>query len=162
MPGNGAAPHVANSVIFSHEKNHGGESEHAENNEYDDIAPFFSQEKNSRTNAEHGNDETPATSANPITILTQAYVEIFEKGVTPHHYVEQLAVEERESIGSWLQQYYDAGVQAKNIARTVVQGFRAGSFAADGTSGFALAAFLFGVESDAKFELLNILGCAKE
>jgi ParB family chromosome partitioning protein len=68
----------------------------------------------------------------------------------------------RDSTESWLRDFYEAGVQAKDVGRAVIRGFRAGQFASEGEGAFALIAFLQGADSDAKFNFLNILGGVKD
>jgi ParB family chromosome partitioning protein len=112
-------------------------------------------------------DATPAESVRtapalpPVEVLRRAYMNIFEKSSDPQMVVQLMSKEDRENCEGWLQTFYDAGVRAPDLGRTVIQGFRSGNFATDGHGAFALAAFLHGADTEAKFNLLNILGCAK-
>lgn len=110
-----------------------------------------------------GNDEGQAAPAfAPVEALARAYTAIFEKGTSPKTALNNMTAEQREQCEGWLHSFYDAGVKAEDVGRTVIQGFRTGQFAADGHGAFALAAFLYGTDSDAKFNVLNVLGSVKE
>lgn len=69
---------------------------------------------------------------------------------------------DKEAVESYLRTFYDAGKQANDVGRAVIQGIRKGQFSTDGDGAFALVAFLHGADSEAKFSVLNILGCVKE
>jgi len=68
---------------------------------------------------------------------------------------------EQEACTDWLYSFYDIGCASKDIGQAVMQGFRSGSFATEGHGAFALVAFLYGADSGAKFNMLNIIGSAK-
>jgi ParB family transcriptional regulator, chromosome partitioning protein len=114
------------------------------------------------TDGQSHDDHPAPTVFPPRGILTTAYINIFEKGVAPKKALEALADDEREQVEGWLRTFYDAGVQCKNVAHTVAQNMRKGIFGSDNEAWFALAAFLEGVADDTRFELVNILGSAKE
>ncbi|MNW16920.1 hypothetical protein D3C71_2159390 [compost metagenome] len=69
---------------------------------------------------------------------------------------------ERDDVDNWLHSFYDAGVEAVNLASAVLQGFRTGQFTEQGHGAFALVAFLSGGEEGVKFSLLDIFGCIKK
>lgn len=98
----------------------------------------------------------------PVQALTNAYINIFEHGSNPHTILDGMSKDDKEAVESWLRQYYDAGKQAKDIGRAVIQGIRNAQFSTDGDGAFALVAFLHGADSEAKFSVLNILGCVKD
>lgn len=98
----------------------------------------------------------------PAQVLTNAYINIFEHGSKPHVVLDVMSKDDKEAIESWLRQFYDAGKQAKDVGRAVIQGIRNAQFSTDGEGAFALVAFLYGADSEAKFSVVNILGCVKE
>ncbi|MCW8167080.1 ParB/RepB/Spo0J family partition protein [Verminephrobacter aporrectodeae subsp. tuberculatae] len=97
----------------------------------------------------------------PAEILTNAYANIFKHGRSPKTVLDAMEAEEKEAVDAWLQSFYDAGVKAKDVGRTVIQGFRNGQFSIDGEGAFALVAFLQGADSEAKFSPLNVFGSVK-
>lgn len=109
----------------------------------------------------------PAKQARPSnrpaheSALTNAYMAIFEQGRQPKAVLEGLSDAEREAVESFLQTFYEAGVQATNAARTVMEGFRNGGFSSDGIGAFAMVAYLHGTDGKARFNLLNIFGVMK-
>jgi ParB family chromosome partitioning protein len=68
---------------------------------------------------------------------------------------------DRELIDTWLRSFYDAGANAKDAGRALLQGLRGGHFGSDRHEAFALVAFMYGADSDAKYSLLNIIGSVK-
>lgn len=94
--------------------------------------------------------------------LTKVYVKVFEKGMAPAKALGELNRDEREQAESWLSAFYDAGMQAKDVAHTVAQNLRRGVFSTDNEGWFAFAAFIEGVVADSTFDLVNIVGSAKE
>ncbi|WP_230957984.1 ParB/RepB/Spo0J family partition protein [Burkholderia diffusa] len=115
------------------------------------------------SNDDEDQDEAPAAPAfAPVEALARAYTAIFEKGTSPKAALDKMKAEQREHCEGWLHSFYEAGVQAKDVSRAVIQGFRNGQFAADGHGAFALAAFLYGTDSEAKFSVLNVFGSVKE
>lgn len=114
---------------------------------------------------DEGDDQAPTSAAppalRPAETLGRAYTNIFEHSSSPKVVLEVLSDDERDSVEAWLLTFYEAGKQAKDTGRAVMQGFRNGQFACDGDGAFALVAFLHGADSGAKFSLLNILAAAK-
>lgn len=102
-----------------------------------------------------------AVPVRPTEILTQCYINIFEHGSDPKMLLDVMKESDREAVEAWLVTFYEAGKQAKDSAKAVIQGFRNGQFATDGDASFALVAFLHGADESAKFNLLNILGSVK-
>lgn len=107
--------------------------------------------------------ESPqAESFSPGDALAGAYFDIFESGKKPAAVLEAMAKADKQAVESHLRVFYDAGKQAKDVGRGVIQGIRKGQFSPDGEGAFALVAFLHGADSGAKFSLLNIMGSVKE
>ena len=107
------------------------------------------------------NDARPVVFS-PKDVLTKAYVNIFEFGAKPQAILGVMDRADKEAVESWLRQFYDAGKQAKDVGRAVIQGIRNAQFSTDGDGAFALVAFLYGADSEAKFSVLDILGSVKE
>ncbi len=93
--------------------------------------------------------------------LNNAYTAIFEQGKQPKNTLEGLSDQDREAVEAFLSTFYEAGKQATDAARTVMEGFRNGGFSSDGIGAFALVAYLHGTDEKAKFNLLNIFGVMK-
>jgi ParB family chromosome partitioning protein len=113
-----------------------------------------------------GDENAQAEAGHPVALapaqlLNDAYDNIFELGSNPKTVIEVMSAEEKETVDAWLRSFYDAGVSVKDVSRTVIQGFRSGQFSSEAVGAFALAAFLQGVDSDAKYSLLNVLGSVK-
>lgn len=102
-----------------------------------------------------------AVPVRPTEILTQCYINIFEHGSDPKMLLDVMKESDREAVEAWLVTFYEAGKQAKDSAKAVIQGFRNGQFATDGDASFALVAFLHGADEEARFSVLNILGSVK-
>ena len=102
------------------------------------------------------------SSSAPAQVLNTAYTNIFEFGSSPKSILDVMQSDDKETVEALLQSFYDAGKQAKDAGRTVIQGFRNGQFSSAGGGAFALVAFLHGADSEAKFSLLNIFGSVKE
>ena len=98
----------------------------------------------------------------PVEALDNAFINIFEHGSDPKMLLSVMAEEERENVENWLHSFYDAGVDAVNLASAVLQGFRTKQFSEEGHGAFALVAFLSGGEEGKKFNLLDIFGCIKK
>lgn len=105
----------------------------------------------------------PAKSTRPAheDVLARAYDSIFEGGKSPKSVLDSMSDAEREAVDAFLSTFYEAGKQADNPGRTVIEGFRNGGFSGDGVGGFALVAYLQGADGKAKFSPLNIFGCMK-
>lgn len=100
--------------------------------------------------------------AKPLAqVLNDAYFQIAEQGSTPKAVLDAMSAEVKEAVRDSLHSFYDAGKQSKDTGRAVIQGFRNSQFASDGEGAFALVAFLYGADSGAKFDLLNIFGSIK-
>ena len=105
----------------------------------------------------------PAKSTRPAheDVLARAYDSIFEGGKSPKAVLDAMSDSEREAVETFLHTFYEAGKQAENVGRVVIEGFRNGGFSGDGVGGFALVAYLQGADGKAKFSPLNIFGCMK-
>lgn len=105
----------------------------------------------------------PSKSTRPAheDVLARAYDSIFEGGKSPKAVLDAMSDTEREAVDAFLSTFYEAGKQADNPGRTVIEGFRNGGFSGDGVGGFALVAYLQGADGKAKFSPLNIFGCMK-
>ncbi|WP_175771842.1 ParB/RepB/Spo0J family partition protein [Burkholderia ambifaria] len=114
------------------------------------------------TDGESAGGSPAPTAFAPATVLTRAYIEIFEKRKEPKKVLASFTDDEREQVANWLRPFYEAGVKCETVSHTVAQNMRKGLFATDNEGWFAMAAFLEGVAADTNFELLNILGSAKE
>lgn len=95
-------------------------------------------------------------------VLSTVYTNIFEHGSNPTVLLGVMNSDELEAVEDWLQPFYEAGKQAKDSGRAVIQGFRNGQFSSDFEGAFALVAFLQGADSAAKFNMQNIFGSVKE
>jgi len=107
------------------------------------------------------NDKAGEPPLDAKALLNGIYSEIYDASVTPSMALKAIGKQAKEIVELWLQSYYDAGLKARDVSRAVIQGFRSGSFASDGEGAFALAAFLYGADSEGKFNMLNILGSVK-
>lgn len=94
-------------------------------------------------------------------LLGLAYRAIAEEDAMPGQVLEGLTKAERAEIEASLQVHFEAGKQAKDLARGVMLGLRAGVFATEGEKAIALVAFLHGAEAGRRFNLLDMLGCVK-
>lgn len=115
---------------------------------------------------ESGTD-TKTVSARPVVfspaeVMNRAYTNVYENGASPKTVLEVMTADDKEAVEGYLQAFYDAGKQAPDVGRAVIQGFRKGQFSSDGDGAFALVAFLHGGDSDAKFNMLNIFASVKE
>lgn len=95
-------------------------------------------------------------------ILNNAYLNIFENDAHPKAVLDEMSEEDKEIVEGCLYPFYAAGTKAKDIGRTVIQCFRSGQFSSDGCGAFALTAFLYGADTEAKFNILNIFGSIKK
>lgn len=107
--------------------------------------------------AENAKDELTPTES-----LRKAYANIYEMGMAPQEIELAMSAEERRSTEAWLNSFYEIGLQAKDVGRGVIQGFRNGQFSSEGEGAFALLAFLNGTDSGAKFNFRDILGGVKK
>lgn len=97
----------------------------------------------------------------PAEALDNAYSLVFESGSSPKMVLDCMNKDARENCENWLNSFYEVGTSAKDVGRAVIQGFRTGQFAQEGHGAFALAAFLYGADTDAKFSMLDIIGSVK-
>jgi ParB family chromosome partitioning protein len=97
-----------------------------------------------------------------LVILARAYNLIFESGSSPKMFLDTLSNQNRADVQSWLESFYDAGMNAENMALGLIQGLRNGTFATEGTGAFAMLAFVQGADAAIpSFNVLNILGLVK-
>jgi len=103
----------------------------------------------------------PDPKQTPV-ILARAYALIFENGSSPKMFLDMLSEQDRADVQSWLKSFYDAGLNAENMALGLIQGLRSGTFATEGTGAFAMLAFVQGADAAiSSFSVLNILGLVK-
>ena len=102
-----------------------------------------------------------AAAVDACGLLERAYRNILEVGATAQSVLKSMSDAEKESLEAWLRAFYDAGTADKDVARTVMLGFRQGTFGTTGAGAFALSSFLYGINGGAKFNLLNILGSVR-
>jgi len=106
-------------------------------------------------------DRDPAPVFSPST-LDATYGLIFEHGSVPKMILDTLSEQEGADMHAWLESFYDAGRQAKNVAQGVMQGLRNGTFATEGAGAYAMLAFIQGSDAEVKrFNLLDVLALAK-
>lgn len=98
----------------------------------------------------------------PQKELNEIYDDIFEHKVEPKELLKTMLPSQRDPCENWLHSMYDAGAQAKDLSRTVIMGFRNGQFSNVGHGALSLAAFLYGSDSNAKFNLQNVFASIKE
>ncbi|MBN3780501.1 ParB/RepB/Spo0J family partition protein [Burkholderia sp. Ac-20345] len=121
-----------------------------------------SSEQDDDADGESAGGSPAPTAFAPAEVLTRAYIEIFEKRKEAKKVLASFTDDEREQVVNWLRPFYEVGVKCATVSHTVAQNMRKGLFATDNEGWFAMAAFLEGVAADTNFELLNILGSAKE
>lgn len=106
-------------------------------------------------------DLPPPPALAPSAALDDMYRNICEFGAAPKMQIEIMDKASRDDCEAWLHSFYEVGVKAKDLSRAVMTGFRNGEFGTEGHKAFALAAFLYGSDANAKFSLLNVLGSVK-
>ncbi|VVN27078.1 Nucleoid occlusion protein [Pseudomonas fluorescens] len=106
-------------------------------------------------------DTSKVPALPPMQALAKAYTALTEHKSDAKTVLSAMPDDERSGVQDWLNSFYDAGVDCKNIALAVVQGLRNGSFATEGHGAFAMAAFLSGCEEGVMFNPVNILGIVK-
>ena len=94
-------------------------------------------------------------------ILNKAFSNVTEFGAAPAMIADTMTESEKELADDWLLSFYDAGQQTKDVGRAVMLGFRNGQFSTEGAGAFALASFLYGADTDAKFSIVNVFGSVK-
>jgi ParB family chromosome partitioning protein len=116
------------------------------------------------TKAEEGAPAAPRrdTPFDPTAILTNAFGLIFEHGSSPKVFMETLSAEDRADVTQWLETFFYAGRNCKNLSKAVIQGLRNGTFANDGVGAFAMMAFLQGADVEVEtFNAIEVLGLVK-
>lgn len=94
--------------------------------------------------------------------LTDGYNLILTKGLSPKDFLSSLSEQEKTDVQEWLESFYTAGCDTKNVALGLIQGLRQGTFSTEGAGAFAMLAFIQGGDSAVtKFDALNVLGLAK-
>lgn len=106
-------------------------------------------------------DENRAPALPPAALLADAYARIYQKGESVQAVLNSMSSEERDGAENWLTAFYEQGIEAKDVGSAVIRGFRSGIFSTEDHGAFALAAFLYGLDSEGKFSMLNILGSVK-
>ncbi|MEI6385680.1 MAG: ParB/RepB/Spo0J family partition protein [Spirochaetota bacterium] len=119
---------------------------------------IFADEKTVAVTTETGTE----INTSVFLLLDIAYSAIFVRGNSPETVFDAMSSTDRDLIDTWLRSFYDAGANAKDTGRAVLQGLRDNHFSSDRHGAFALVAFLHGVNSDAKYSLLNIFGDIKQ
>lgn len=128
----------------------------------DDQAEASTGSSTASDTAQSGNESPRPVAFSPAQVLNNAYTNIFEHGSSPKTILDVMPKDDKDTVEAWLHSFYDAGKQAKDVGRAVIQGFRNGQFSSDGDGAFALVAFLHGADSEAKFSLINVFGSVKE
>ncbi len=118
----------------------------------------FADEKTVTVTTEAGTE----INTSVFLLLDVAYSAIFVRGGSPETVLAAMSCTDRDLIDTWLRLFYDAGANAKDTGRAVLQGLRDNHFSSDRHGAFALVAFLHGVDSEAKYSLLNIFGDVKQ
>jgi ParB family chromosome partitioning protein len=118
----------------------------------------FADEKTVTVTTETGTE----INTSVFLLLDIAYASIFVPGGHPELVIDTMSSDDTRLIDTWLRSFYDAGAKTKDAGRAVLQGLRDGHFCSDRHGAFALVAFLHGVDSEAKYSLLNIFGDVKQ
>lgn len=106
-------------------------------------------------------DGDGGANAAPVTVLAKAYGKIFDNNSDPKKALDALNAGDKEAVDNYLRTFYETGTKIENVGRAVILGFRNGEFATDGAGAFSLVAFLQGVDSEAKYSLLDVFGSVK-
>jgi ParB/RepB/Spo0J family partition protein len=129
------------------------------------VAGNFADAKIGAGQSEANQGEATAQRSPRLTApeaLHNAFMLIFESGSHPKMFLETLQPEEREDVQAWLESFFHAGRQCKNLSKAVIQGLRNGSFADDGAGAFAMMAFLQGADAEVKkFSVIDVLGLVR-
>ena len=104
----------------------------------------------------------PAAGNSLGLVLKIVYGRIYKNSESPFRVLKSLAEEDRNNAILWLKTHYDAGAKSKTLAIDVLNGFRDGVFAQEGDGAFALVAYLHGAAGWLDFNMVDILGGAKE
>lgn len=113
----------------------------------------------SASDSRQGQSSVPALP--PAEALDKAFGLVFVDGSSPKMVLDCMDKGDRENCENWLNSFYEVGVNSKDVGRAVIMGFRSGNFATEGHGALALAAFLYGADSNAKFSMLDIIGSVK-
>lgn len=98
----------------------------------------------------------------PVSLLLDiAYTAIFVRGTAPKTILDAMSADDKDLIDTWLRSFYDMGANAKDAGRAALQCLRGDHFSGDGAGAFALVSFMYGVDIEAKYNLLNIFGGVK-
>ncbi|WP_062059635.1 ParB/RepB/Spo0J family partition protein [Cellvibrio sp. OA-2007] len=97
----------------------------------------------------------------PLNALNTIYDFISGRGKDPKLVYKALPKLQREAVEGWLEEFYHAGKECKNLGNAVIQGFRNNKFGDEGYKAYALIAFLNGSEDGVTFNCLDILGTVK-
>lgn len=109
-------------------------------------------------------DDTPVSEAAADVakaVLDRAYSNIAEFGADPKMISHAMTSEERDACQQWLKQFFDQGVGAENVSRTVMCSLRDGVFSTAGAGAFAMTAYLDGTDMKAQFTLVNVLASVR-
>lgn len=105
---------------------------------------------------------TDTDTNTPVSLLLDiAYTAIFVRGNNPKTVLDTMSGDDKDLIDTWLRSFYDAGANAKDAGRAALQCLRGDHFSGDGAGAFALVSFMYGVDIEAKYSLLNIFGGVK-
>jgi len=127
---------------------------------WDDLAES-SGEPQSEQEEQEEHEGAAALPFPPTVALDAAYNLIYEDGRDVASVLAGMTEEERDQCEGWLTGYYEAGTQTRDVGGAVIKGFRNGQFSTEGSAAFALAAFIYGLDSEGMFNMLNILGSVK-
>lgn len=94
-------------------------------------------------------------------LLDRAYSNITEFGADPKMVCDAMTPAEVEACEAWLQGFFEKGVGAANVSRTVFLALRDGVFATSGAGAFAMSAYLDGTDLNAQFKLASVLASVK-
>jgi ParB family chromosome partitioning protein len=122
---------------------------------------FFAEAKKEDTETEITTDTEKETNTPVSLLLDIAYTAIFVRGENPRNILDSMNNDDIDLIDAWLRGFYDAGTNAKDAGRTALQCLRDDHFSSDGAGAFAFVSFMYGVDSEAKYSLLNIFGSIK-
>ncbi|MDD5581369.1 MAG: ParB/RepB/Spo0J family partition protein [Methylobacter sp.] len=133
-----------------------------------DKIPVFAGVKTETLSDDPFNDgddsviNTDIKTNTPVSLLLDiAYTAIFVHGNNPKTILDTMSAEEKGLIDTWLRSFYDMGANAKDAGRAALRCLRTADFSGDGAGAFALVSFMYGVDIEAKYSLLNIFGGVK-
>jgi ParB family chromosome partitioning protein len=127
----------------------------------EDQQDFFADAKMEDTETEITTNTEKETNTSVSLLLDIAYTSIFVRGENPRNILEAMSTDDIDLIDAWLRGFYDAGTNAKDAGRAALQCLRDDHFSSDGAGAFAFVSFMYGVDSEAKYSLLNIFGSVK-